>query len=50
MSACATCGSALHRLYLVVGKRNRSCVSGLTGWPQTVDAAQLLAQLGLETC
>jgi len=50
MSACATCGGALHRLYpLVVGKRNpelRERLDRLAA--KTVDAAQLLAQLGLK--
>jgi glycolate oxidase iron-sulfur subunit len=50
MSACATCGGALHRLYpLVVGKRNpelRERLEALAG--KTVDAAQLLHQLGLD--
>jgi len=49
MSACATCGGALHRLYpLVVGKRNpelRSRLDALAA--KTVDASQLLHQLGL---
>ena len=49
MSACATCGGALHRLYpLVVGKRNpelRERLDALAA--KTVDAAQLLHKLGL---
>jgi len=50
MSACATCGGALHRLYpLVVGKRNpelRARLDALAA--KTVDAAQLLHKLGLD--
>lgn len=49
MSACATCGGALHRLYpLVVGKRNpelRARLEALAA--KTVDASQLLHKLGL---
>ncbi len=49
MSACATCGGALHRLYpLVVGKRNpelRTRLEALAA--KTVDASQLLHKLGL---
>ena len=49
MTACATCGGALHRLYpLVVGKRNpelRERLDALAA--KTVDASQLLRQLGL---
>lgn len=49
MSACATCGGALHRLYpLVVGKRNpelRGRLEALAA--KTVDASQLLHKLGL---
>jgi glycolate oxidase iron-sulfur subunit len=49
MSACATCGGALHRFYpLVVGKRNpelRERLEALAA--KTVDASQLLHQLGL---
>ena len=49
MTACATCGGALHRLYpLVVGKRNpelRGRLDVLAA--KTMDAAQLLQQLGL---
>ena len=50
MTACATCGGALHRLYpLVVGKRNpglRDRLDALAA--KTVDAAQLLHKLGLD--
>ncbi len=49
MTACATCGGALHRLYpLVIGKRNpelRSRLDALAA--KTMDASQLLLQLGL---
>ncbi len=49
MTACATCGGDLHRLYpLVVGKRNpelRERLDALAA--KTVDASQLLRQLGL---
>jgi glycolate oxidase iron-sulfur subunit len=50
MSACATCGGALHRLYpLVVGKRNPELRERLDALAKkTVDAAQLLQQLGLD--
>jgi glycolate oxidase iron-sulfur subunit len=50
MSACATCGGALHRLYpLVVGKRNPELRERLEALAKkTVDAAQLLHQLGLD--
>jgi len=50
MSACATCGGALHRLYpLVVGKRNPELRERLDALAKkTVDAAQLLHQLGLD--
>lgn len=50
MSACATCGGALHRLYpLVVGKRNPELRERLEALAKkTVDASQLLRQLGLE--
>ena len=50
MSACATCGGALHRLYpLVVGKRNPELRARLEALAKkTVDAAQLLQQLGLD--
>jgi glycolate oxidase iron-sulfur subunit len=49
MSACATCGGALHRLYpLVVGKRNPELRERLEALAKkTVDASQLLQQLGL---
>ena len=49
MSACATCGGALHRLYpLVVGKRNPELKERLERLAKkTVDASQLLLQLGL---
>ena len=50
MTACATCGGALHRLYpLVVGKRNpelRARLDALAA--KTMDASQLLRQLGLD--
>jgi glycolate oxidase iron-sulfur subunit len=50
MTACATCGGALHRLYpLVVGKRNPELRARLEALAQkTVDASQLLKQLGLD--
>ena len=50
MSACATCGGALHRLYpLVVGKRNPELRTRLDALAKkTVDASQLLQQLGLD--
>jgi glycolate oxidase iron-sulfur subunit len=50
MSACATCSGALHRLYpLVVGKRNPELRARLDALAKkTVDAAQLLQQLGLD--
>lgn len=50
MSACATCGGALHRLYpLVVGKRNPELKARLEALAaKTVDAAQLLHKLGLD--
>ena len=50
MTACATCGGALHRLYpLVVGKRNPELRERLDALAKkTVDAAQLLQQLGLD--
>ena len=50
MSACATCGGALHRLYpLVVGKRNPELKSRLEALAaKTVDASQLLHKLGLK--
>lgn len=49
MTACATCGGALHRLYpLVVGKRNPELKERLERLAKkTVDASQLLQQLGL---
>ena len=49
MSACATCGGALHRLYpLVVGKRNPELRERLDALAKkTVDASQLLHLLGL---
>ncbi len=49
MSACATCGGALHRLYpLVIGKRNPELRERLDALAKkTVDASQLLRQLGL---
>jgi glycolate oxidase iron-sulfur subunit len=49
MSACATCGGALHRLYpLTVGKRNPELKARLEALAQkTVDASQLLQHLGL---
>jgi len=50
MTACATCGGALHRLYpLVVGKRNPELRARLESLAKkTVDASQLLQQLGLD--
>ena len=49
MSACATCGGALHRLYpLVVGKCNPELKARLEALAaKTVDASQLLHKLGL---
>ncbi|MFH1028754.1 MAG: (Fe-S)-binding protein [Pseudomonadota bacterium] len=49
MSACATCGGALHRLYpLVIGKRNPELRERLDALAKkTVDASQLLQKLGL---
>jgi glycolate oxidase iron-sulfur subunit len=49
MTACATCGGALHRLYpLVVGKSDPALRERLNALAKkTVDAAQLLHQLGL---
>jgi len=49
MTACATCGGALHRLYpLVVGKRNPELKTRLEALAaKTVDASQLLHKLGL---
>lgn len=50
MSACATCGGALHRLYpLVIGKRNPELRERLEALARkTVDASQLLHKLGLD--
>lgn len=50
MSACATCGGALHRLYpLVIGKRNKELKARLEALAaKTVDATQLLYKLGLK--
>lgn len=50
MSACATCGGALHRLYpLVVGKRHPELKARLEALAaKTMDAAQLLDKLGLD--
>ncbi|MDD2542205.1 MAG: (Fe-S)-binding protein, partial [Desulfuromonadaceae bacterium] len=50
MTACATCGGALHRLYpLVVGKRNPELRERLESLAKkTMDASQLLQQLGLD--
>jgi glycolate oxidase iron-sulfur subunit len=50
MSACATCGGALHRLYpLVVAKRHPELRTRLDALAKkTVDASQLLQQLGLD--
>ncbi len=50
MTACATCGGTLHRLYpLVVGKRNPELKTRLeTLAAKTVDASQLLHKLGLK--
>ena len=50
MSACATCGGALHRLYpLVVGKRNPELKARLEALAEkTMDASQLLHKLGLD--
>jgi glycolate oxidase iron-sulfur subunit len=49
MTACATCGGALHKFYpIVVGKRNPELLARLKAVAEkTVDAAQLLQQLGL---
>ena len=49
MSACATCSSALHRLYpLAIGKRNPELKARLEALAaKTVDASQLLHKLGL---
>lgn len=50
MSACATCGGALHRLYpLVIGKSDPGLKARLEALAaKTVDAAQLLHKLGLD--
>jgi len=50
MTACATCGGALHKLYpLVVGKRNPELRERLEALAKkTVDAAVLLQKLGLD--
>ena len=49
MTACATCGGALHKLYpLVIGKRNPELKARLQALAdKTVDAAVLLQKLGL---
>ena len=49
MTACATCGGALHKLYpAVVGKKHPELAARLKAVAdKTVDAAQLLLQLGL---
>jgi glycolate oxidase iron-sulfur subunit len=49
MTACATCGGALHKLYpLVIGKRNPELKARLQAIAdKTVDAAVLLQKLGL---
>jgi len=49
MTACATCGGALHKLYpLVIGKRNPELKQRLQALAdKTVDAAVLLQKLGL---
>jgi len=51
MTACATCGGALHKLYpLVIGKRNPELKTRLQALAdKTVDAAVLLQKLGLNT-
>jgi glycolate oxidase iron-sulfur subunit len=51
MTACATCGGALHKLYpLVVGKRHPELKERLKALAdKTVDAAVLLKKLGLDT-
>jgi glycolate oxidase iron-sulfur subunit len=48
MTACATCGGALHRLYpLVIGKRNPELKERLQALAdKTIDAAVLLQKLG----
>lgn len=50
MTACATCGGALHKLYpLVIGKRNPELKERLKALAEkTVDAAVLLKKLGLD--
>ena len=50
MTACATCGGALHKLYpLVIGKRNPELKARLQALAdKTVDAAVLLQKLGLK--
>jgi glycolate oxidase iron-sulfur subunit len=50
MTACATCGGALHKLYpLVIGKRNPELKQRLQALAdKTVDAAVLLQKLGLD--
>lgn len=50
MTACATCGGALHRLYpLVIGKRNPELKERLQALAdKTIDAAVLLTKLGLD--
>jgi glycolate oxidase iron-sulfur subunit len=50
MTACATCGGALHKLYpLVIGKRNPELKDRLQALAdKTVDAAVLLQKLGLD--
>jgi glycolate oxidase iron-sulfur subunit len=49
MTACATCGGALHKLYpMVIGKRNPELKARLQALAdKTVDAAVLLQKLGL---
>jgi glycolate oxidase iron-sulfur subunit len=51
MTACATCGGALHKLYpLVIGKRNPELRERLQALAdKTVDAAVLLQKLGLDS-
>ena len=50
MTACATCGGALHKLYpLVVGKKHPELAARLKAMAdKTVDASQLLLNLGLK--
>ncbi len=50
MTACATCGGALHRLYpLVIGKRNPELRERLDALAKkSIDASALLRQLGLD--